>query len=431
MNLSNLPDAVLVHIISRLETKEAIRTSVLSKRWECLWASKYDFTFEEGCNNRRSFRSIVDRAFAIGESSSINEFRLSCKVGRDDSDIKTWICAAVKRRVQVVSIKLDGVLVLPPCLLTCATLTSLCLNLSDTSSLPTSICLPALKLLELDSVLFLADNSLHNLLSGCPVLEELIFSECCWLKLTSFSISATMLQHLEIIEEIWFRSNSSSSDGSQVVKFGTCNFKSFNHCGDVGNEYCIYNSHSTAIAHMYVSYSDGNRKKAARRAYKLMNRLANAEKLILKGDIFEVLSDAEELLPNFPSFQRLAHLQFKTPSVNLDCKPLLMWLHCSRYLKTLVFDEGISLLSDFSENDDLMNPMPRCLLNEVKNIKVNNFSGKKKELQAVEFLLKNALVLENMSIICIVNSWRLLRKVTEQLRGFPKGSESCNLLIAF
>ncbi|XP_055960394.1 F-box/FBD/LRR-repeat protein At1g16930-like [Mercurialis annua] len=217
-NLNNLLDDVLVDIISRLDIKEAIRTNVLSKRWEYLWASKSDFDFEEGCNDMRYFMCIVDRAFASRNSSSINEFRLSCEVGHDDSHIKTWICAAVKRNVHAVNIILDGVFVLPSCLLTCATLTSLCLCLPYDLRVPTPISLSALKFLVLDSVKFSADNSIQKLLSGCPVLEKLEFCECNWTKLSSLSISAPMLQSLEIIENLWFRSS------KQFRWLSRCNF---------------------------------------------------------------------------------------------------------------------------------------------------------------------------------------------------------------
>ena len=36
--ISRMPDDVLSHIISRLEAKDAVKTSVLSSRWKNLWA---------------------------------------------------------------------------------------------------------------------------------------------------------------------------------------------------------------------------------------------------------------------------------------------------------------------------------------------------------------------------------------------------------
>jgi hypothetical protein len=44
--LSNLPEAILLHILSLLPTKDAARTSGVSKRWEYLWASMPNLVFD-------------------------------------------------------------------------------------------------------------------------------------------------------------------------------------------------------------------------------------------------------------------------------------------------------------------------------------------------------------------------------------------------
>jgi hypothetical protein len=43
--LSNLPEEILLHILSFLPTKDVVRTSVLSKRWDYLWASIPNLVF--------------------------------------------------------------------------------------------------------------------------------------------------------------------------------------------------------------------------------------------------------------------------------------------------------------------------------------------------------------------------------------------------
>ena len=62
--LSNLPDAILTHILSFLKTKDAVRTSILSTRWKSVWASvptlnlsKSDFQFK-GNRRRLGYGSI-------------------------------------------------------------------------------------------------------------------------------------------------------------------------------------------------------------------------------------------------------------------------------------------------------------------------------------------------------------------------------------
>lgn len=43
--ISILPDPLLHHILSFLDTKWAIRTSILSKRWKYIWTSIPNFDF--------------------------------------------------------------------------------------------------------------------------------------------------------------------------------------------------------------------------------------------------------------------------------------------------------------------------------------------------------------------------------------------------
>ncbi|KAG8378302.1 hypothetical protein BUALT_Bualt08G0123300 [Buddleja alternifolia] len=44
--ISNLPDAVLQHILGSIELKQAVQTSILSKRWKNLWSSLPDLDFD-------------------------------------------------------------------------------------------------------------------------------------------------------------------------------------------------------------------------------------------------------------------------------------------------------------------------------------------------------------------------------------------------
>jgi hypothetical protein len=44
--ISKLPDDVLLIILSRLSTEEAIRTSVVSKRWEHVWNQMSHLVFD-------------------------------------------------------------------------------------------------------------------------------------------------------------------------------------------------------------------------------------------------------------------------------------------------------------------------------------------------------------------------------------------------
>ncbi|KAG8378303.1 hypothetical protein BUALT_Bualt08G0123400 [Buddleja alternifolia] len=44
--ISNLPDTILQYILGSIELKQAVQTSILSKRWKRLWSSLPDLDFD-------------------------------------------------------------------------------------------------------------------------------------------------------------------------------------------------------------------------------------------------------------------------------------------------------------------------------------------------------------------------------------------------
>ncbi|CBI32913.3 unnamed protein product, partial [Vitis vinifera] len=161
--ISNLPDELLCHILSFLPTKFAVGTSILSKRWRYLWASVpiLDFDDELWLNPSTlveleeriiMFQNFVDGVLRHSEVSCIKKFRL----GYRDNNLDNW-----------------GV-ELPPMFFICKTLVVVKLSCALFLDIPTTVWLPSLKALHLKSVEYSDDDSIQKLLSGCPVLEELV-----------------------------------------------------------------------------------------------------------------------------------------------------------------------------------------------------------------------------------------------------------------
>ena len=94
--IDDLPDLIIQHILSYLSTEEAVRTSILSKRWKYLWTSIPKLDFNEGALDRRiMFMKFVERVLALHDPSDIKKFSLSCNVQYDTSHINAWICSVV------------------------------------------------------------------------------------------------------------------------------------------------------------------------------------------------------------------------------------------------------------------------------------------------------------------------------------------------
>ncbi|XP_012832861.1 PREDICTED: F-box/FBD/LRR-repeat protein At5g56420-like [Erythranthe guttata] len=185
--LSDLPDSILTHILSFLPTKFSVRTSILGQRWRFPWAYVSNLIF------RDDSQKSINRVLLLRKMQKVNTFCLSddddryryinkengaqCKKYQIDTD--TWITLAVERNVQILHLCYsswrdeDFLLGLPGCLFTCKTLVHLKLESCGIIPVRVAVCFPRLEKLHLLYVQYEADESLPNLLSGCPVLEDM------------------------------------------------------------------------------------------------------------------------------------------------------------------------------------------------------------------------------------------------------------------
>ncbi|CAL5195169.1 unnamed protein product [Lathyrus oleraceus] len=92
--LSDLPDEILQKILSNLPTKEAVATTVLSKRWENQWMyiSKIDLKFDESAPEKRQrFIEFMDKLLVVCDISKLKMFSLSFEVGEEFPRVNKWL----------------------------------------------------------------------------------------------------------------------------------------------------------------------------------------------------------------------------------------------------------------------------------------------------------------------------------------------------
>uniref|UniRef100_A0A0D9XGC4 Uncharacterized protein n=1 Tax=Leersia perrieri TaxID=77586 RepID=A0A0D9XGC4_9ORYZ len=169
-----LPDELIHHVLSFLPMVEAVRTSVLARRWRNLWVSmpclNVDF---DDFDNEPQFESFMAQALPLlDDTAPLRTFRLRSLLGLCSS---LWISHAIKRKVAVLEYSEhptgsvhDG------------------LNLA--SSYLTKL---VLKHVELDAYHF---GPLNN---ACSVLETLELLSV--FILDSGEISSSSLKHLRVV----------------------------------------------------------------------------------------------------------------------------------------------------------------------------------------------------------------------------------------
>ncbi|XP_057453127.1 F-box/FBD/LRR-repeat protein At4g26340-like [Lotus japonicus] len=193
--ISMLPDEIFYHILSVLPTKQAIATSVLSRRWSLLCTSvhyeyeydHYDYKAMITRTRRSKPDSFLDFANHVSSTilarnlhpsmhPPIRKFRLKYQpynnFQSNAEKINAWVEGLTQQHIQNLDMELSRAVSLSCHTLCCKTLVVLKLTRVSLHAC-SSVELPSLKSLHLADVDFQQPQHLMELLYGLPILEDL------------------------------------------------------------------------------------------------------------------------------------------------------------------------------------------------------------------------------------------------------------------
>ncbi|KAL3620518.1 hypothetical protein CASFOL_035430 [Castilleja foliolosa] len=182
--LETLPDYLLIHILSRLETKEAAKTSVLSKRWQYLWTETPSLSFEKNSTDIEDTRELVTRIYRtlVHRTCSYLD-RLYISFTYDKcfaSDVNVWVEFSVRSKVKQLWLMLrsrtDFFYMIPQTMYSCCSFTELYLEGCILEPHGT-IHWKYLTELRIDGV-ELHEHVIQKIISSCPVLSSLTLTDC-------------------------------------------------------------------------------------------------------------------------------------------------------------------------------------------------------------------------------------------------------------
>lgn len=311
--LSDLPDCVILHILSFLDTIDAVQTCILSKRWNNLW--KYLPTLALLSSTNKFVSRILSLRNASTPLRALHFQRHGTMYPRL---LQRMIKYAVSHHVQELSINLScDIQHFPTCLFSCHTLTSLKLVINHPTLyagtlFPSSLNLPALATLFLESFTFPVDDDGHTEpFSAFSSLNSLIIRGCKVLDEQNLWILSATLANLTL-------------DTGWAYNYGKIELSTPSLCTFVF--VCIggfpalklhgIESNLSSVKHVKIDVSIASRSIDVDISLVLLNwlvELANIKSLTINHNALEVLSKVPDLLKvEFHSLCSLKSLRVKT-----------------------------------------------------------------------------------------------------------------------
>ncbi|KAF5190330.1 F-box protein [Thalictrum thalictroides] len=421
--ISNLPDSVLVHILSFLQMEDAVMTGILSRRWEYLWTNVPRLNFycpydDTSTKQKEKYIDFVYRTLALHQTNTIEEFQLAFSLSELDtqgmsrlekkrvavyaSHVDIWVCFAVRRNVKKLCLLLakldDGVVVQST---TPYKLSHQLFENDSIRELKLVYCLinrakpilwnylKKLKLYDIQS----SDEAIQNILNGTPLLEKLTLSMCIGVK--NIDIASRNLKMLNI----WL------SVGSKL-KITAPYVHKMKIYGDVAG-YTLTNVLSLVDVRVrpYLDHSHDNGLK------KLLESVRHAHYLSLDSDCLQVLSMLEVQNLHLSSLN-CSTLSLSTNLTKWELPGIVAVLRASSNVQMLIikedtmfynidFGEGFLQSYDFNEENYWSSLLQTDWLPAtLTTVKIYDFKYGSFETELVEFLLKKAQKLQTMVLVC-------------------------------
>ncbi|KAL0824416.1 hypothetical protein Bca101_048093 [Brassica carinata] len=417
--ISQLPEELLLRILSSLPAKDVVVAMVLSKRWKFLWmlvpTLAYDHATYQDAEGTR-FSRFVYSSLLLHEAPVLETLRL--KLDRESAtavDIGVWVKTAVKRSVRELDIDISSPSILTPVTLPwslyaggCKTLVTLKLSnmtLVDASSLPASF--PSLKNLSLVKMKYPSEEFINKLLASCPVLDDLAVEQCSGDGVTVLAVQIPSLKSLSLRKRP--DTDDDEAYGFVIDTPSLLSFDIVDHCGEL----CVVESYMPEIVYVNLDIN-------YRRPWKMLTSLSSVKELEL------CLTSSKEY-PVGIVFHNLVHLTIctcETEWLNL----LLCVLKDSPKLQGLRIEQYHNIRTG-EQRPCWKEPssVPGCVLTSLETLEWVKYEGTEEEKEVAAFIFRNARFLKKATISS--SSTDPVKKL-EMLKGLSflsRCSSSCHL----
>ncbi|XP_052168438.1 F-box/FBD/LRR-repeat protein At5g22660-like isoform X1 [Oryza glaberrima] len=305
-----LPDDLVHHVLSFLPALDAVRTSVLSRRWRDFWASMPRLNVDVGdFRDDGQFENFTVHALPLLDSSvPLRSLRLRSSLHYLSA---LWVNHAVKRKVAVLEYSGRAEL--------CSSVDA---SLSLASSYLTKV---VLKHFDFDYGQF------WPLIDACPALENLELLDV-W-TFYSVTISSSSLKYLRIVSCLFYNGFRINAPNLLTMCLDDVNVN-----GPLGHDSLVLENLSSLMTASVSVYHCFYPKHYVKTELHFFHGLSHARNLKLIAPLYEALF--EEGLPTCPVFNNLKCLVLGDWCMAFDLYPLRCILRQSPMLEELCVELG-------------------------------------------------------------------------------------------
>lgn len=455
--LSSLTDIVLVLIISNLPFKEAVKTSVLAKRWKNLYRETTNVSFIESefvkCSvsddeetkrdARVSFvRLMVD--WVSGFSGQVIEsfqLCLSKPVGFE-TQITSLIEFAVSKKVKNLVLDFSdpswnnsnqaeaeeaSVFQLPECVYNLATLESLKLFACGIN--PSRVANPG----SIKSLCFgwIQLGNIMSLISNSPLLESLSIANC-W----NVGLESITGDNNNRLRELVFENCDIATEYSTL---DLPNILIFKYTGKV--HYFQFMEVNRNMEEAYLDFGAVTEYDDATGTLLcgLLYNLLSAKKLTVCPFLIQLIKDGDDPV-RLQASMETKHLMMKTNLQPNEFVGIRLMINSCPDLETLTFvmvpPRPVSTTASGIDPDTYwrFRITHKCLLKTLKVVEVRNFGGGLYELQVLQYLIRYGRVLERVDFYLsseLEEGQKILARAAADMIGtrFERGSSRLKIFL--
>ncbi|XP_058073163.1 putative FBD-associated F-box protein At1g61330 [Magnolia sinica] len=418
--ISDLPDAILQYILSKLTFKTAVRTSILSSKWrdhwtlipkldfdDTIWASipsKYSKDDIRAPPKRDEFAGIVDRFLRGYKGRKIQRFCLYFPpVEGYHSQIMEWLKVAKAKGVKEVDLdfKMEPAtrFDLPSFIMECESISVMKLKYCNLK-LPLGFrALHSLKNLYLREV-DITDDMVEILLLERSLLESLSLIKCNQLVQLKVTSPGPHFKTLAVVDNENLNSFEINAPNLQTLQFSgqaiDFFFKNISGLQD-------------ALLYMAGGQLDDESEDAPFDPKVLMSCFSHVEILSVSASLIEALWTVSLFsLPFATRFYNLKELHVPLDVMSdLDLATLTCFLGVCPYLEKLFIEVGAhNVGSEYTDEIRLPRDWYRysfklfnCRLYHLKTVKITGFVGQTILMKLVKYLMANAVALRSLILV--------------------------------